>query len=599
MSKITKISNTSACIVSNWSNWSDWGNWTRTRTKTRSNNNSEDCTETEKITLETETQTQTNCVIKYDNWSECDATCNGTNPSTLGKMTRLYEITPETNGGKPCDPLEISQLCIKQDCKVDCSGNWGKWSDCSAKTGTQTRTFDISINPLNDGRACPIPESETIQCPVDCKHEYNNWGLCDATCDNSDDSGYGYGNMSRELVNTIPEINGGKACAPPILSQTCSITNCPVDCYGKWGNWSDCNANTGQKTRMFDISINPLNNGIICPIPETQNCTIPITNIPVNILSGNIKNSTDKYMIFKTGTTTFNVQSGGVICDILMIGGGGSGGTYGGGGAGACIVAIGHTLPGGKCIVTVGAGGDGMWSGKNGSDSLIFVNGKTYYTAIGGGRGGSITSNVATNGIGADGGCGGGAGIGNGNIRSGGLASGSTGTSQMHTNIVKSTEKTGPTIKPDYVVLGNKGGGQQDNTYNNSTYSCPGGGGIGAEGENHNNNVLVAGRGGNGINGAIINGIQYNFKRYFAPDTTFGDVSGNNNYPGYIGGGGSGVAYANSFQSDGGFGGGGRGAANFMNRKIIATSGVANTGSGGGGGGGSGGSGIVIIRYRS
>jgi hypothetical protein len=110
----------------------------------------------------------------------------------------------------------------------------------------------------------------------------------------------------------------------------------------------------------------------------------------------------------------------------------------------------------------------------------------------------------------------------------------------------------------------------------------------------------VAGPGGAGLNEAIINGIPYNFKSYFANNHTFGDISG------YIGGGGGGNANSNPTQAPGGIGGGGKGAT--QNNIILATPGAANTGSGGGGGDGGnryfgvnqdGGSGIVIIRYRT
>ena len=37
---------------------------------------------------------------------------------------------------------------------------------------------------------------------------------------------------------------------------------------------------------------------------------------------GQIANSTDRYMIFKGGTSTFTVPSGGIKCDILVVGGG-------------------------------------------------------------------------------------------------------------------------------------------------------------------------------------------------------------------------------------------------------------------------------------
>ena len=390
-------------------------------------------------------------------------------------------------------------------------------------------------------------------------------------------------------------------------------TDCQVDCVGDWGTWTACNEITGQitsigqRTRTINITINPLNGGRTCPVPQIQNCTPSITNISPGIITGDITNSTDKFMIFKTGTSSFTVKSGGVNCDILMIGGGGAGGYYGGGGgAGACIVAIGRTLPSGVCNVTVGAGGAGGgtarllpgWTDASpGGDSSISVGTTILYLAKGGGRGAFGSNN------GDSGGCGGGAGTGFGSTRSGG--------NDVSTNIVNGVPNIGPTNQPTFAVFGTRGGNQEDSTSNNSTYSCAGGGGIGAAAPNHAINIVAAGPGGAGLNQARINGITYNFKSYFANNNPFGDING------YIGGGGSGKAYSNLTQADGGIGGGGKGVANSITGKISAipaTAGLANTGSGGGGGNGdgyasngfvyfegnsSGGSGIVIIRYRS
>ena len=437
---------------------------------------------------------------------------------------------------------------VNNICPVDCSGNWGDWSDCAvtcdginaSRTGTRTRTYKITTFPRLNGNPCPKANNE---------------------------------------IETIND-------------SICTKTDCPIDCSGNWGDWSVCSAITGQRTRTVNRTINPLNGGRICPVPQTENCTIqpPITNISPGIIPENIRDSTDKFMIFKTGTSSsFTVRNEGIICDILMIGGGGAGGDFGGGGAGACIVAIGHTLPGGVCNVTVGKGGISIVN-PGGGDSLIYVDGIILYRAKGGGSGGQNTND------GNPGGCGGGAGAGYTSKRSGGTA--------VNSNIVNGEPTIGPTIpiKPTYAVFGNKGGDQEDNSRNNSTYSCAGGGGIGAAGGNHASGVLAAGPGGAGLNEATINGITYNFKKYFANDTTFGFdnyVNDGNSYIGCIGGGGSGVAYYNLDQAQGGIGGGGRGAANIMGSKIVATSGATNTGSGGGGGGGYGGSGIVIIRYRS
>ena len=261
-------------------------------------------------------------------------------------------------------------------------------------------------------------------------------------------------------------------------------------------------------------------------------------------------NSPDKFMIFTTADVfhTFTVPTGGIKCDILMIGGGGGGGRgYGNaGGAGACIVAINQTLPGGTCVVYVGSGGT---DNINGNDSYITVGGADRYRAKGGGA--AVTS-YYTNGL--DGGCGGGV---YDPIYSAGQP--------VSTNVVTlpngTTTTTGPIITSTYAVLGNAGGA--------NNYS--GGGGIGGAGGNS--------FGGPGKNDVIINGTTYNFQSYFANSGTFG-------VNGYIGGGGN---YGPQLSLGGGGG---------MNAGLNGVSAIANTG-GGGGARASGGSGIIIIRYRT
>ncbi len=277
--------------------------------------------------------------------------------------------------------------------------------------------------------------------------------------------------------------------------------------------------------------------------------------------------TTERIMIFRTANTnhTFTIPSGGLNCDILMIGGGGagSGGSGNGSGAGACIVAINQTLPAGSCIVNVGAGGAyaGGNLNNNGSDSFITVANSDRYRAKGGG--------CAVNGYGIagiNGGCGGASGFSGGAGIPGGAA--------VDTNVVSlnngTTRTTAPSIDNThlYAVMGNAGSGSGPG--NGTVYT--GGGGIGTAG--------TPGSAGNGRFSVTINGTEYIFRTHFANGgNSFGVLnSGDGQY--YIGGGGA-------FNMTGGLGGGSSyGAA------------VGNTGSGGGPGS-SGGSGIVIIRYRS
>jgi hypothetical protein len=105
---------------------------------------------------------------------------------------------------------------------------------------------------------------------------------------------------------------------------------------------------------------------------------------------GEITNSSDRYMIFKEGTSTFTVPSGGIVCDILIVGGGG-GGSAGGGGAGGYVYLTNISLSSGTSYTaTVGNGGTGATAYGNGNQggNSSFIGGSLSYTAFGGGGGG-------------------------------------------------------------------------------------------------------------------------------------------------------------------------------------------------------------------
>jgi hypothetical protein len=283
--------------------------------------------------------------------------------------------------------------------------------------------------------------------------------------------------------------------------------------------------------------------------------------------SGNITttaNSPDKFMIFTTTgiNHTFTVPSQGINCDILMIGGGGKADGVSSG-AGACIVAINQTLPGGSTCV--------VHAGNNSYDSFIQVGGIDRYRAKAG------APSYLGNFNGVAGGCGsGGYNHSSSDARSGGAAVGTNVVTLPNGTIISS----GPTIQPTYAVLGNAGG----NT--SGTTTAGGSGGIGQAGAD-------AGKGGDGAYQVTLTDslTPINFRNYFANGgNNFGVQDGTTgNY--YIGGGGGGFS---GVYKAGGLGGAG------TRHPYVA--GVANTGSGeqagSAGQAGEGGSGIVIIRYR-
>ena len=333
-----------------------------------------------------------------------------------------------------------------------------------------------------------------------------------------------------------------------------------------------------KKLHLFDNSTGNTSLVIQNNSITVTGTSAPIIN-PTNVSGGTfsigqITESIDRFMIFTAGTSSFTVPTGGLNCDILMIGSGGSS-WNGGSGAGACIVAVNQTFPEGLSTVVVGASVGGQTQ-VNGQDSSISVAGTIRYLA----KGGGFVSGIA-NTKGGDGGCGGGASpwnTGNGTAASGGIAVG--------TNIVNAIPNIGVSITSTYAVLGNAGGG-------NGGISGAAGGGGGIEpnvssGAGSSASSTAAGKGGDGAYQVTLNTSPprtLNFRSYFANNGTFGVENGTTgNY--YIGGGGGGLGSGGS-QGNGGLGGGGG-----VNR-----AGVANTGSGGSTGGASG-SGIVIIRYR-
>jgi hypothetical protein len=582
------------------------------------------------------------CSWNWNIWSSC-------NMITGQKTRTINRIIEPLYNGRTCPQPETI------NCDVDCSWNWNNWNLCDTNTGQRTRTNNIIIQQWNRGRSCPL--LETVNCDVDCSWNWSNWSNW-SSCEIN-------GKITRTINRIIEPRNKGISCPEPEFI-TCNPVDCSWNSLNPWTNWSDCNTITGKKTRTINWIIETQHNGRTCPGPQFVKCNVDcswnssnawndwstsmcaitgqmsrtikwtiepkydgrncpepqtvvcplITEISgTGITTGDITtdNSRDKFMIFTTGTNTFTIKDGGVTCDILMIGGGGAGGFYsGGGGAGACIVAIGHTLSSGNCKVIVGAGGDAYnWPiGGNGGDSSISVDVSTLYLAKGGGAGAYETDGLI-------GGCGGGCCIRDG--RSSDFRTYRGWYSSQ--NVVKGYPNFGPTISNNWAltIFGNRGGNQEDLTNNRSSFSAAGGGGIGSDAPNHKIDILEAGPGGAGLNEARINDISYNFKSYFANGNSFG-----HNDNGYIGGGGGGASFYSSTPAPGGIGGGGQGGTN-LNRYYSyrltlsnlypnypttrSTPGAANTGSGGGGGGlpfreadgvwSSGGSGIVIIRYRT
>ena len=307
---------------------------------------------------------------------------------------------------------------------------------------------------------------------------------------------------------------------------------------------------------------------------------------------GEIPGSTDRYMIFKEGTSTFTVPSGGIKCDILVVGGGGCGGRSGGGG-GAVIYTQNVYFPTGGYSVKVGNGGISLKSGSvgdtqgaNGGDSDILFGATTIFSAKGGGFGAANYIQSMTGGTGGSGG-----GSENRDNIPTFTPSVVSSANIISTNTSSSSFTTLTNQSPNGITIyGNRGGiGGSATVGGNTGYSGGGGGGAGGVGGNFNASTLTSGAGGAGIS---INIIGTSIK--------------------YGSGGASGIYNGSVNATQGTSGtvddGGGTGAYNMNTTSVFGS--IPTPGRGGGGGGWGvnvqtgeqlyakdGGSGIVIIRY--
>lgn len=268
------------------------------------------------------------------------------------------------------------------------------------------------------------------------------------------------------------------------------------------------------------------------------------------------------------------------LVDMLVVGGGGGGGMDmgGGGGAGGFIEDSKVELSKDDIInINVGDGGNGapeggnvaqgfdhqfQINGKNGQSSVVRINNKKKYEALGGGYGGSSVFTHILKGKGGDGASGGGA----------------SGFFSKPNNILpgKSIDKEqgNDGMKQYGVYTSGGGGGARDKAYNIN-------GGMGKSSYITGSEIYFAGGGGGG-------GYR---------------TSGGNGGIGGGGGGSAGVTNGGEGYNNGKAGGGGG-----INIHTNTWGGRAgdNTGGGGGGGGhknkhnrgGRGGSGIVIIRVK-
>ncbi|XP_027727807.1 thrombospondin type-1 domain-containing protein 7A [Vombatus ursinus] len=222
----------------------------------RSDGKSVDLKYCEELRLEKTWQMNMSCVVEcpvncqlsdWSPWSECTHTCGLT-----GKMIRRRTvIQPFQGDGRPCPALmEQFKPCLVKPCY---QWQYGQWSNCRVEDahcgeGTKTRNvscivsdgsaedlgkivdeeFCAEIDPVVDGnKKMVLEETCTQPCPGDCYlKEWSTWSLCQLTCVNGEDLGFG-GIQVRSRAVIIQELDNQHLCPEQTLeTKACDDGQC-------------------------------------------------------------------------------------------------------------------------------------------------------------------------------------------------------------------------------------------------------------------------------------------------------------------------------------------------------------------------------------
>eukprot|EP01051_Picozoa_sp_SAG22_P001814 SAG22_NODE_75_length_22256_cov_45.062960_1_plen_528_part_10 len=218
------------------------------------------------------------CEGAWSGWGPCSESCGG------GNRTRQFSVvTPAAHGGDQCPAVDGATETL--DCNthaclvpVDCAGNWGPWSDCSAACagGDRSKTYQVVTAAADGGsnETCAAADgeeqSETCNsepCPVDCQGSWGAWGSCSAVC--------GTGTRSRLYTVAVHAVHGGSAetCDESdggTAAEDCNTQPCPVDCVGGWDAWSDCSAacGGGTRTKRYTVTTPAAHGGEGCLVED-------------------------------------------------------------------------------------------------------------------------------------------------------------------------------------------------------------------------------------------------------------------------------------------------------------------------------------------
>lgn len=261
--------------VGSWSGYGacdvDSGTHSKTYTVTRAAmNGGAACTDEGSEVTNGQVKTEScevDCLGEWGSFGACDA--------QTGTHSKTYTVArPAMNGGATCkneDGSEATDGQVKtENCAVDCSGNYTEWSECNAATGTRTRSYNIDITQKNGGKDCQNTEDTSMNCKVECVGTWGEWGECNR--DSLPLPGYQFRTfaVSRAGLN-LGEGEGCDADDGAIETKACAM-----ECIGAFGEYGECDATTGKKTRRWEVKQPALNNGtcVLEGTEEQEDCPV-------------------------------------------------------------------------------------------------------------------------------------------------------------------------------------------------------------------------------------------------------------------------------------------------------------------------------------
>ncbi|XP_073244555.1 SCO-spondin-like isoform X1 [Porites lutea] len=222
----------------------------------------------------------------WHSWSKCSRTCGQGH-----QFSHRYCNNPTPKyGGKHCvGSNKKTRSCSIKSCAVNGGwSSWGNWCACSKTcgTGSQYRTRSCTKPPPSyGGKPCEGQAKQTRACnqklcPV---HggwsSWTQWGACSKTCGNGKQYSRRYCN------NPVPKYGGKRCYGAAVKTRECKVRPCPVNGrWSKWAAWSKCSRTCGQgkQTRNRTCTNPPPKYGGTCVGPATQTKSCLVKKCPVN-----------------------------------------------------------------------------------------------------------------------------------------------------------------------------------------------------------------------------------------------------------------------------------------------------------------------------